>query len=452
MALSQIVKELILGLMGGEPSRADEVINGLEGGQNAVQADGSVPFTAPQAGVTPIVDADLATKLYVDNSSGGGGANTSLSNLDSVAINTDLQFAVSQVLTTQNTIGISPDLDIRSGNSSTDQTGHLYISTGDGDSGSGPAIFGTGGANTSGNTGSLQIYSGNSTAGNSGDIQIATGGAAGTRGKISFVDGSEGASGKVWTSTDTQGSGHWATASGGASIALDNLASTAVNSDIVPGVNNSVALGSTSFNWASIESLVYNVYDGANGKFGSLSATDDGSTVIPSGGGSSEPLVYFSAPGASAQGNLALVTGGGPHQNKIFIETGNGSANLINIQTGTSSGDLSGAISLTTGNTDYISGGINLTTGNGGSTFNSGDITFTIGAAPSGTKGKIKFKDGSEGTAGQVWTSTGTLGEGSWADAPYTPSDSGKWNGDPTTVKEALDRIAAVVGNITPIP
>lgn len=34
----------------------------------------------------------------------------------------------------------------------------------------------------------------------------------------------------------------------------------------------------------------------------------------------------------------------------------------------------------------------------------------------------------------------------------YTPADSSKWAGNPTTVKEALDRIAAVVGNITPIP
>lgn len=34
----------------------------------------------------------------------------------------------------------------------------------------------------------------------------------------------------------------------------------------------------------------------------------------------------------------------------------------------------------------------------------------------------------------------------------YTPADSSKWSGNPITVKEAIDRLAAVVGNITPIP
>lgn len=35
----------------------------------------------------------------------------------------------------------------------------------------------------------------------------------------------------------------------------------------------------------------------------------------------------------------------------------------------------------------------------------------------------------------------------------YTPSDSTKWaNPQPTTVQQALDRIAAVVGGVTPIP
>lgn len=37
--------------------------------------------------------------------------------------------------------------------------------------------------------------------------------------------------------------------------------------------------------------------------------------------------------------------------------------------------------------------------------------------------------------------------------APYTPADSSKWAGAaPTTIKQALDRIAAVVGASVPIP
>lgn len=34
----------------------------------------------------------------------------------------------------------------------------------------------------------------------------------------------------------------------------------------------------------------------------------------------------------------------------------------------------------------------------------------------------------------------------------YTPADSDVWDGDPTTIAEALDRIAAVVGDTVPIP
>ncbi len=34
----------------------------------------------------------------------------------------------------------------------------------------------------------------------------------------------------------------------------------------------------------------------------------------------------------------------------------------------------------------------------------------------------------------------------------YTPNDSAVWDGDPATVQEALDRMAAVVGAMTPIP
>ena len=46
-----------------------------------------------------------------------------------------------------------------------------------------------------------------------------------------------------------------------------------------------------------------------------------------------------------------------------------------------------------------------------------------------------------------------TLGtEASPANIPYTPSDPTKWNGNPTTLQQAIDRIAAVVGTPIPIP
>lgn len=71
MALSNLTKDLILGLMGGDPVLQAEVVNGLQGGSGAVQANGSVPFTAPQSGITPVSSGQLATKGYVDTSVAG---------------------------------------------------------------------------------------------------------------------------------------------------------------------------------------------------------------------------------------------------------------------------------------------------------------------------------------------------------------------------------------------
>lgn len=38
------------------------------------------------------------------------------------------------------------------------------------------------------------------------------------------------------------------------------------------------------------------------------------------------------------------------------------------------------------------------------------------------------------------------------ATVTYTPASAGKWNGSPTNLKDAVDRIAAVVGLTVPIP
>jgi hypothetical protein len=60
-------------------------------------------------------------------------------------------------------------------------------------------------------------------------------------------------------------------------------------------------------------------------------------------------------------------------------------------------------------------GSLILETGNA-SAGDSGDVSIQTGTA-SGTRGEIKLKNGSEGTIGHIWTSTGTAGEGGWAAA-----------------------------------
>jgi hypothetical protein len=53
----------------------------------------------------------------------------------------------------------------------------------------------------------------------------------------------------------------------------------------------------------------------------------------------------------------------------------------------------------------------NKTAGTGGS----GNIINKTGTSAGGSRGKIIFKDGSEGTTGHVWTSSNTTGSGYWA-------------------------------------
>ncbi len=77
---------------------------------------------------------------------------------------------------------------------------------------------GDNGTNDAVSTGGLIIKSGDKTAGtgDSGPLVLQTGtSAGGARGPIRLIDGSEGTSGHVWTSTDTNGNGAWAANSGG---------------------------------------------------------------------------------------------------------------------------------------------------------------------------------------------------------------------------------------------
>lgn len=89
-----------------------------------------------------------------------------------------------------------------------------------------------------------------------------------------------------------------------------------------------------------------------------------------------------------------------------------GTASLATGNTGTGDGN-SGQVTVSTGNAvDGSSGSMLLTTGDS-TNADSGEIRLTTGTA-GGTRGQIVFVDGSEGTAGYVWTSTDTAGSGAW--------------------------------------
>jgi len=148
-----------------------------------------------------------------------------------------------------------------------------------------------------------------------------------------------------------------------ANQALSNLTNpTAINQNLLPGTNATLNLGSTTDVFANIFSETFTVIDGTT-TYGSLLF----GTTTPSG----------------ATANLALATG----------------SNLLNIGIFTASRSTTGNINIETG---VASSG------------NSGNLNFITGTA-TGTRGSIVFQDGSQGTAGNVWTSTDTTGKGHWA-------------------------------------
>lgn len=63
--------------------------------------------------------------------------------------------------------------------------------------------------------------------GASGNVVVRIGDSDAARGKFQIRDGSEGSSGKVWTSIDNSGSGAWGAA--GADVTLSNLSATAIS-------------------------------------------------------------------------------------------------------------------------------------------------------------------------------------------------------------------------------
>lgn len=178
-----------------------------------------------------------------------------------------------------------------------------------------------------------------------------------------------------------------ASTSSGANTALSNLASVAVNANLDPGVANTINMGTNALPWGTIRGSGYIQFQGLTnrGSIGSGNATPSGATSqidLTTTGTGSASLAIYSASGAAAT-------------NPINVETGNVTSGVFS----------SGAVLVRSGNS---------------AAGNSGALTLQTGTAGV-TRGQITFLDGTEGTAGNVWTSTGTSGQGAWV-APTSPS------------------------------
>lgn len=178
-----------------------------------------------------------------------------------------------------------------------------------------------------------------------------------------------------------------------ANIHLSNLSSTAVNTSILPDTAAAYNFGNNSLPWFAAFSTKFTLVDSSVVTRASIQTN----TTLVTGNGNS-----LGNPG------LTLVTIGVSNVDVAMQSANNAAGNLW---LGTGNG-------AATGN----SGNVTIYSGNGGGTSgNSGNIILTPSTVTSGTRGKIQFQDGSEGTSGQVWTSTTTTGSGAWAAPTAVP-------------------------------
>lgn len=229
-------------------------------------------------------------------------------------------------------------------------------------------------------TNDIRLETGNKTAGtgDSGNIHAITGSSSGgDRGEFYLNEKSlDSASvGHVWTLDDAvTGRGSWQlpTGAGGANTTLSNLTSpTSVNEDLIPtGVNNQ-ELGSAAKRWNNIHFTAITGY------------ASTGLNIVDH---------YYSGTTYHIEGQNGADFEYHTNDNPSGISSGD-----ITIRSGDHNANNTGNLIIKSGNSP-------------GNT--SGDITIETGTGS--TRGEIKFKDGSEGTAGHIIKSSSTDGEMVW--------------------------------------
>jgi hypothetical protein len=258
---------------------------------------------------------------------GSAGANTALSNLASVAINTNLIFGA-----TGSPLGAPATIQtaIQGAGTASDA---LFLVSGDGNSGnsnSGAVQIQTGAGSGSGPSGNILLQTGNPVNGNSGNISLVVGtpSGSGSLGKIKLNDGSGTiAATQVWTATASDGSGHWAAASGGSPAG---------------------STGDIQFNTSSAFNASSNLFwDNSNNRLGINQSTPTSTLhiVVPSPGGNAIEMdsntgngVFFHGSSSGGNGTFKFGAQGGAiyigaeSNNPVNIQTNN--ANQITISTG----------------------------------------------------------------------------------------------------------------------
>lgn len=329
---------------------------------------------------------------------GGGGANTSLSNLSSVAVNThiapdsnanynfgsdsnrwnNVYFAASIELGNDgsNSMRFYPSLSLPSGSSASvvqSNFNNVALMTPD----------------DSATTKNIYLDTGNSSGGASGDILLTTGTFSTTKGKVylkaniigGFDDGQWLIKTLDKTSTDNadelklKGGDSVDGTSGFASLVAGNSSGAGVAGDAILQAG-SISNASGTPGWAT-------VYGGDSNQSG----VDAGGVIIcgglNTGDGNTGPVQISTTDsgGSSTSGFISVTTG---------AATSTGSTGYISITSGNSSGGTSGPVTIGTGAGNNGSATLAFSTGDGNSDV-SGDITFDTGPSTSSNSGNIIF-------------------------------------------------------------
>jgi len=318
-----------------------------------------------------------------------------------------------------------------------DQTGatgssSMYFYTGltvDGNSGDYWSESGT--ASGTGNSGNVFYGSGNANGtGNSGNVRLRTGNSAGgTRGKIQFVDGSEGYVGHVWTQTEVNGSGAWqAVPSAGANTNLSNLSSpTDINQDLTfdnaSSKNISIEAETISGVGKSLTVTAGSSF-GTDQGYGSLTLSTGSSTGNVNGAG----ITFKVAPGGAISGSSSNTP-----QNTVQFNHTQTTTNITQLAPfGSGGSNVVASLSSSTyivkpqaQNTASTSVGLDLTSADNNGTGGSGSVFIASGAKTStGNSGLLQIKSGNH-------TGTGNTGELRLRTGDATAGNSG--NIDVTT-------------------
>lgn len=373
--LSEELRKLLLGAI-GDPASTNELINVLQ--------DDTLPPQDGQAGKFLTTDGSNASWA---TTGGGGGADTALDNLTTTSINQSLLFD------TDMTYDIGSDT-IRPTNVF---AGNLRKGTADGSS----FLIRTDTTTAPGTpSDSITILTGTVTGANSnsGNITALTGTVVvgdGNSGNQSLGTGNiangNGSSGNVTSFT-----GAILSTGGGGSSGNQSIVTGGITDNTSSGITGMVSLSSGN-----------NAGTGNSGEFilesGSTTTGTTGSVNIQSGSST-----------AGSSGDVKI-TAGSTGPTSFAGEVGIGTSP----QTNTGSTSDTGVVQIESGpvldgTSSGATGSITIKSGDNSGTGNTGPIVIQIGTITSGTRGQIRLVDGTEGTAGYVWTSTDTSGNGAW--------------------------------------